>query len=196
MKDKRYANRGRTFEEFIRFANDRYKHTGLAMVEKIPTEFIPIRDNYGRIRSAKVEQKSTVDFIGRYKSHPLAMEAKNTTTDTIRFDRVERHQFDFLRGFNESEGVITLILLSFDLRQFYVVPWVFWQRAYEERVIKGERNTPLTVYAHGVEWDIPRKLSVRQEEIPDVFAVTGNHTVYGLHYLMNAEKWVNGEDQI
>lgn len=195
MKDRRYANRGRTFEDFVRFANQRYDQTGLAMIEKIPTEFLPIRDRSGRICTAKVERKSTVDFIGRYKNHPIALEAKNAT-DTMRFDRVESHQFEYLTRFNRSEGVITLVLVSFDLRRFYAIPWEFWQAAYEERVLKGNRTTNLTVHAYGVTWDIPKKYSFRAEDVPDVFEVPSNHTIYGLHYLINADKYIKGGNQI
>lgn len=195
MKDFRFANRGRTFEEFIRFANGQYLKNGLAVVEKIPTEFLPIRDRSGRICSAKVEKKSTVDFIGRYMHHPIAFEAKNTQ-DVMRWDRVENHQASFLDVFSKCEGVITFVLVSFDLRQFYAVPWAFWSAAYKERVIKGNRTTPLQVDAHGIVWDIPKKFSFRAEEIPDVFEVPAHHTIYGLHYLINAEKYVVGGNQV
>ena len=194
MKDFRQANRGRAFEEFVRYANQRYDQTGLAMIEKIPTEFIPIRDRSGRICTAKVEHKSTVDFIGRYKNHPIAMEAKNAT-DTMRFDRIEPHQFEYLTRFNRSEGVITLVLVSFNLRRFYAIPWEFWQAAYEERVLKGNRTTNLTVNAYGVVWEIPKKLSFRADDVPDVFEVPSNDRKYGLHYLINADKYIKGESE-
>ena len=190
MKDYRQANRGRSFEDFVRFANQRYEHYNLAYIEKIPTEFLPIRNAYGKICSAKVTKKSSVDFIGRYKHYPIAVETKDTRSSTIRFDRVERHQFDFFKGFGNSEGVITLVLISFDLTQFYAIPWVFWQAAYEERVIKGNRTTKLTVDAYGVVWDIPKKNSIRADDIPKEFEVPGNNTRYGLHYLLNADNYV------
>ena len=76
MKTTYYGNRGMAFEDFIRFANDRYRARKEAAICKIPTEFIPIRDRSGKVVSCKVEEKSTVDFIGRVKNMPIAMEAK------------------------------------------------------------------------------------------------------------------------
>lgn len=193
MKDYRQANRGRSFENFVRFANSRYAHEGLAMVEKIPTEFLPIRNAYGKIVSAKVEKKSSVDFIGRYKNYPLAMEVKNTNKDNIRFDAVEEHQAAFLDRFDTLEGIICLVLVSFKFERFFAIPWAFWGAAYDERVRKKHRSTKATAYFYGMSWDIPLKNSIRAEDIPQEFEVPGNDPRYGLHYLINAEKYLNIE---
>lgn len=125
MKNRSYANRGSTFEEYIKYANKRYKSSGLAFIEKQHTEFIPIRDRNGRICSVKVEHKATFDFLGRYKGHPIAIEAKNTNEKFIRFDRIEWNQAEDMNDFTSEEGTIGLVLLSFNLEKFYAVPWAF-----------------------------------------------------------------------
>ena len=61
-----FANRGRDFEDFVIQVNDLYTRSGKAVVYKVPTEFLPIRDSTGQIKSCKVEHKSCVDFLGRY----------------------------------------------------------------------------------------------------------------------------------
>lgn len=190
MKDKRYANRGRSFEEFLRFANSRYAQKGIALIEKLPTEFIPLRDRTGRVASVKVEHKSTVDFIGRYKSHPIAIEAKNTNTDSIRFDRVEPHQAAYMDAFCQQPGTIGLVLVSFGLKQFYAIPWAFWHAAYANRVTRGDRTTAVTVCFNGQTWTIPQKFSVREEELNPAWAIPNHDSTYGLHYLQNAESYI------
>lgn len=60
-----FANRGRDFEDFVIQVNDLYTRSGKAVVYKVPTEFLPIRDSTGQIKSCKVEHKSCVDFLGR-----------------------------------------------------------------------------------------------------------------------------------
>lgn len=190
MKDRSHANRGQPFEEFLRFANDRYAQKKIALVDKLPTEFIPIRDRRGKVCGVKVERKSKVDFIGRYKDYPIAIEAKHTEEDSIRWDRVEDHQADYMDAFTEQPGAIGLVLLSFGLKRFFVIPWAFWQAAYNARVRPGAtRKSRVTVSAFGETWDLPQKNSVRVEEIPAVFEIPNHDFTYGLHYLKDAEKY-------
>lgn len=191
MKDFRYANRGTPLEEFIRYANARYAKDRIAVIEKLPTEFIPIRNSRGKICSAKVEHKSKVDFIGRYKSYPIAMEAKNTNTASIRFDRIEPHQAAYMDTFTAQAGTIGLVLISFNLERFYAVPWDFWGVAYDFRVRRDDKNQNINLHAFGQEWHIPQKFSVREEELLPEWRVPANDRKYGLHYLINVEKYIS-----
>jgi recombination protein U len=189
-KNPSYANRGQPFETFIKFANKRYRQKEVGVVTKQATEFIPIRDWNGKIVNVKVEEKATVDFLGRYKQYPIAVEAKHTSSDSIRWDEVQEHQADYMDDFIVP-GTIGLVLISFGLKRFFAIPWVFWQAAYNERVRPGgARTTPVSVSAFGTTWDIPKKNSVRMDEIPPEFEVQGNDFSYGLHYLVNAEKYI------
>lgn len=190
MKNRSYANRGAPFEEFIRFANERYEHHKIAVIDKLPTEFIPLRDKRGKIAGAKVEHKSKVDFIGRYKHYPIAIEAKHSSDDTIRFDRVEPHQADYMDAFTEEPGTIGLVLISFNLKRFFVIPWAFWATAYEYRVRRGDRKTAVSVSAFGETWDIPKKFSARIEDLNPVWEIPSHDMTYGLHYLQRAERYI------
>lgn len=191
MKDRRYANRGQALEEFIRFANSRYEKKNIAIIEKLATEFIPIRDRNGKICSVKVEHKSKVDFIGRYKQYPIAIEAKNSNSDTIRFDRVEPHQADYMDAFTAQPGTIGLVLVSFNLKRFFAIPWTFWQAAYNARVRPGAtRTSPVTVEAFGQTWEVPKKNSARVEDLNPLWEIPNHNTTYGLHYLEKAEEYI------
>ena len=190
MKDRRMANRGQPFEEFIRFANDRYAQRKIAVIEKLPTEFIPIRDRNGKICSVKVEHKSKVDFIGRYKQYPIAIEAKNSNDPTIRWDRVEEHQADYMDQFTEQPGTIGLVLVSFDLKRYFAIPWAFWKAAYDTRVRRGDRTAAVTVEAFGQTWEVPKKNSVRIEELNPAWEIPNHDFDFGLHYLVKAEEYI------
>lgn len=191
MKDYRQANRGQPLEMFIRFANDQYRRNKIASIEKLPTEFIPLRDAKGKIVNVKVEHKSKVDFIGRYRSIPIAIEAKSTSEDSIRFDCVEPHQADYMDEFTEEPGTIGLVVVSFSLQRFYAIPWAFWKAAYNARVRPGAtRTAPVTVKAFGQTWDVPRKFSVREEELNPLWRVPDHHQHFGLHYLANATSYI------
>lgn len=193
MKDRSHANRGQPLETFLRYANSRYQLKGVACITKQATEFIPLRDRYGRVTNVKVEHKSTVDFIGRYKHYPIAIEAKNSESDMIRFDRVEEHQADFMDDFT-APGTIGLVVVSFGMKRFFAIPWLFWSAAYDIRVRKGDRKAPATVTAHGVTWEIPQKFSVRLEELDPSWEIPDHDMNYGIDYLKNAKKYVVGTD--
>ena len=191
MKNRSYANRGAPFEEFIKFANERYKKHRIAVIEKLPTEWIPLRDGTGKISGAKVEHKSKVDFIGRYKHYPIAIEAKNSNEDSIRFDEVQMHQADYMDEFTVEPGTIGLVFVSFSLKRYFVIPWVFWKAAYDARVRPGaSRTKPVTVSAFGTTWTIPQKNSVRVDEIPPEFEIPNHDTTFGIPYLQRVEKYI------
>ena len=190
MKQKKYANRGQPFENFIRFANERYQQKGIAMITKQATEFIPIRNSSGKVCDVKVEHKATVDFLGRYKQYPIAIEAKNTSSDSIRFDAVQPHQADYMDAFCNEPGTIGLVLVSFNLQKFYAVPWAFWGEAYDLRV-RRQNKAPVRLHAFDEEWTIPNKMSARIDEIPPQFEVFISPK-YGLDYLEKAEKYITG----
>lgn len=190
MKDRRYANRGRALEDFIRYANTRYEQRQVACIQKLATEFIPLRDGRGKIYNVKVEHKSTVDFIGRYKQYPIAIEAKNSNEDSIRFDAVQPHQADYMDKFTAQPGTIGFVLVSFNLKRFFAIPWAFWGAAYNLRVRQDNRKTIALICEFDQEWNIPTKKSVRMEELNPEWEIPGNDPKYGLNYLKNAEKYV------
>lgn len=192
MKDFRYANRGSALESFIEYANNSYKRKGIAVIEKQYVEMLPIRDGRGKVVACKVGEKSTVDYLGRIGNIPIAIEAKNTNEGSIRFDRIQQHQAQFLDDFTRDGAGLGFVLLSFNFKKFFLVPWnPFWQGAYNARVRPGaSRTTPVSISAFGTTWDIPKKNSVRIDEIPAEFEVSGNDHTFGLHYLAKAEHYI------
>ncbi len=191
MKNYSYANRGQPLEHYIRFANEGYKRRKIACIDKVPTEFIPLRDGRGKIYNVKVEHKSGVDFLGRYRSIPIAIEAKSTNEDSIRFDEVQPHQYDYMNEFTEEPGTIGLVVVGFSLQRFYAIPWAFWKAAYDARVRAGAtRTAPVTVEAFGQTWEVPRKYSTREDELNPLWRVPGNHQNFGIHYLVNATSYI------
>lgn len=192
MTDRRsYANRGQEFEGYIRFANERYKQQKLACIEKQATEWLPLRNGKGKIVSAKVEEKANVDFLGRYKSIPIAIEAKSTFEDSIRFDAVQPHQADYMDDFTEAPGTIGLVVVSFNLKNFFVIPWAFWKAAYNARVRPGAKRTaPCSVEAFGQTWEVPRKFSARMEELNPAWKMPEENVLYGFNYLKDIEKYI------
>lgn len=160
-----YANRGRPFEELLKVAHERYQAKGVACVHKVPTEFLPIRDGHGKIVSCKVEEKSCVDYLGRYYNVPVAVEAKHTGDKRIRFDRVEPHQADYMDDFCKNPAAVGLVVVSFGLRRFFAVPWQFWKEARDAWGVGGPRGASAPVKAYGMFWDTPGMASASPEQL-------------------------------
>lgn len=185
-----FANRGRDFEDFVIQVNDLYTRSGKAVVYKVPTEFLPIRDSTGQIKSCKVEHKSCVDFLGRYNGTPVAVEAKQTHTGRIDFDAVQPHQAAFLDAWTTDKAV-GMILVSFNLLRFFAVPWPFWRAARTawaaKRGTTKRKRTPPTVTAYGQTWTPPPMASAAPEDFLPAWEVhLGGRT--GLPYLETIEK--------
>lgn len=187
------ANRGMPFEELLEYTNQRYMSYKEAIVWKIPTEFIPLRNAYGKIVSCKVSKKSCVDYLGRYKYVPLAIEAKHTSSDRISYAAVQYHQALFLESFKHNGYGFSAVLVSFKLERFFLVPWPFWEAArsaWENRQNKNSRKAEkVTVNCYGIQWETNGMATVSAEELPKEFEVKTDHK-YGLPYLTKIEDYI------
>ena len=177
-----HANRGQTLEEIIKLSNAQYRYHRHAVITKIPTEFLPIRNRSGQVVSCKVNGKASVDFIGRVEGTPIAVEAKETNADNIRYDAVQEHQKDFLDDFtNDSDG-LGYVLVSFALERFYMVPWRFWRagrQAWKDAQRRGNRKAEV-ITACG--WNTSGKASMKESELNPEWEVK-MHSRVGLDYL-------------
>ena len=180
MKNPNYGNRGQSFEDLIIYANQIYQYRGVAVIAKQPTEFKPIRNAYGQIISCKVEKKATVDFIGRVGTRPIAIEAKETQSKYIRFDRVADHQARFLDDFIRDDAGEGVVLVSFSLNTCYAVPWPFWKAARDAWI--KQPKSKVTVEYKGQTWTTPGKASVNESELLPEWSVTIGGR-YALDYL-------------
>ena len=112
-KDQRKANLGRPFEELIKIVNRQYLIMKICRIDKVPTAFIPKRA--GGV------------IVGAH----AAFDAKHTSDNRMGLAELQPHQADYLRDNQEINGGISFILVSFQLRRFFVVPWCEWR---DERI--------------------------------------------------------------
>jgi recombination protein U len=178
-----YGNRGMTFESLIGYANSRYRSTGTAIITKQNTKFLPIRNGSGAIVSCKVEEKATVDYMGRFGDRPLAFEAKHCAEDTISLNRVEPHQYEFLRDW--SQGGICFVLVSFNFRSFYLIPYYGWAMAVLANRQK-RRGDPVDVLPMDG-FEATGKASIRKDELPDAWRVESGNAA-ALDYLRTVKR--------
>lgn len=127
--------RGSALEDCINLTNERYKETGLALIQKIPTPITPVEMDKGsrHITLAYFEQKSTVDYIGAVQGIPVCFDAKECRTDTFPLQNIHSHQICFMQDF-ERQGGISFMVLSFSHRDvFYYLTshrlFAFWERS-------------------------------------------------------------------
>ena len=97
-------------------------------MHKVPTEFIPLRGAHGQVSRCKVDCKSCVDYLGRFRDIPVAVEAKHTQGTRIDFSAVQDHQAEYLDAWMEGEGrQLAFVAVSFGVNRFFMVPWSFWK---------------------------------------------------------------------
>lgn len=193
-----HANRGMSFESYLEYTNNVYKSDGIAVITKQPTPFKPIWDRRTkRIVNCKVDEKATVDYIGRYRDIPVAIEAKETAIDNIRFDRVQSHQQRFLDGFTKHEYGFGAVIVSFNMQRYFLVPWVFWKAAIEAwnemswiKKIKGKNEKIcIKVEYKGMTWVTPGKASVKAAELLPEWEIVDNNLK--LPYLDKIDTYMN-----
>ena len=114
--------------------NEVYAANALALIQKVPTPITPINiDKKTRhITLAYFDQKSTVDYIGAVQGIPVCFDAKECHTDTFPLQNIHTHQVEFMRQFEQQQG-IAFFLIHYTRRDiFYYLPFrdllVFWER--------------------------------------------------------------------
>lgn len=115
--------------------NDKYRESGLALIQKIPTPITPIDiDKSTRhITLAYFDQKSTVDYIGAVQGIPVCFDAKESATMTFSLQNIHEHQVEFMRDFEKQQG-IAFFLINYteeDIRYYlrFQDMLKFWERA-------------------------------------------------------------------
>ena len=99
----------------------------------MPTPITPIRlDGHGHITLAYFEQKSTVDYIGNVQGIPVCFDAKECKTDTFPLANIHAHQMEFMKDFQEQDGIAFYLLYFSSRREYYYLSYdeaeYYWNR--------------------------------------------------------------------
>ncbi len=134
--------RGSSFEESINFTNERYRQSGLALFQKIPTPITPVRmDQENRtITLAYFEKQSTVDYIGVAQGIPIAFDAKETAGKSLPLQNIHAHQMAFMEEFRAQRG-LSFLLVHFSMQDEYFLLPFETLKVYWENVAKGGRKS-------------------------------------------------------
>lgn len=109
--------RGSVFEDIINRTIEDYRIKKLALIQKIPTPIVPMKmDKEGHITKAFFDKKSTVDYIGVVQEIPICFDAKECAANTFPLANIHKHQYDFMKEFEEQGGV-SFIIIYFDKKQ-------------------------------------------------------------------------------
>ncbi|NLL73776.1 MAG: Holliday junction resolvase RecU [Clostridiales bacterium] len=127
--------RGSMLEELVNITNDIYREKNLALIQKVPTPITPIKidKENKQINLAYFEKKSTVDYIGVVQGVPVCFDAKECSDNAFSLNNVHEHQIQFMKEFEEQEGVAFLLIYFKKQDVFYYLTYEslrkFWQRA-------------------------------------------------------------------
>lgn len=127
--------RGSALEDLINRTNEKYRESGLGLIQKVPTPITPIKiDKEQRhITLAYFDQKSTVDYIGAVQGIPVCFDAKECAGDTFSLQNIHEHQIAFMEDFEKQQG-ISFFIIHYTHKDFlYYMPFrnmkAFWDRA-------------------------------------------------------------------
>jgi len=147
MSNKLYANRGKSLETLIEYSNSQYKAKGVALIQKVATPWTVVRRGK-QIVSAFPAEKSTVDFIGTMKfmngGVPIAFDAKQCKLKTsFPLSNIEKHQFDFLRDWEQQGGESFFIIEMTALNTIYKIEFKEIMKYWLESVNGGKKSIPI-----------------------------------------------------
>ena len=117
--------RGSSLEELINLTNEKYREKKLALVQKIPTPITPINidKDTRHITLAYFEKKSTVDYIGVVQGIPVCFDAKECKSDRFPLQNIHEHQIEFMRQYEEQDGVAFIIIYFAKTDIFYYLTY-------------------------------------------------------------------------
>ncbi|MEG0806164.1 MAG: Holliday junction resolvase RecU [Lachnospiraceae bacterium] len=134
--------RGSTLEEFVNRSNEKYRESKLALIQKIPTPITPIQieKSTRHITLAYFEQKSTVDYIGVVQGVPVCFDAKECRTDTFPLQNIQEHQIQFMKEFEEQDGIAFLLLYFPGRDLFYYLRFMELMKFYNRSCQGGRKS--------------------------------------------------------
>lgn len=150
--------RGSDLEELINLTNEKYRQSGLALIQKIPTPIKPIKIDKAQrhITLAYFEQRSTVDYIGAVQGIPVCFDAKECHGTSFPIQNVHEHQIVFMEDFEKQGGISFLIIFFAQQNVYYYMRFNelahFWNRAktgHAKSIRFNELNPDFTIPVKG-----------------------------------------------
>lgn len=99
-----------------------YRQRGIAIITKVPTPW-KVQWRAGQIAGAFPESKSICDFVGCAGARAVGIEAKETATDRLAWDKIPEHQRDFLDDYSRAGAVAGLVILWAKRGEVWAIPW-------------------------------------------------------------------------
>lgn len=123
---------GEYFENMIEISLRWYELKGVACVEKTPEAMKPLSKPNARGQFLACFTKAAQpDYKGTGQNgRSIVFEAKHTSGDKIEASRLTDEQRKRLTQ-HHSLGALAFVLVSFDLADFYRIPWDVWNRMHE-----------------------------------------------------------------
>ncbi|WP_374964591.1 Holliday junction resolvase RecU [Lysinibacillus sp. RS5] len=139
VKNRSYANRGMHLERLLEMANNKYRNTGIADIQKLPT---PVK--IMKVTGSKVEGVRTkghlVDYMGIYKGKSIIYDAKETGETSFPLKNIEAHQYKLLESWHRK-GAVAFLIVYFKIHdKYYLLPFETLRGAWETRENGGRKS--------------------------------------------------------
>lgn len=118
---------GEVFENYLCAACKQYEIKGVAMIEKTPEPMKITRRIATNRFEAVFGKKAQPDYKGTLENgQSIVFEAKHTDKDRIQQSRVTEDQTRKIDSYY-SVGARCFVMVSLELRNYYLVPWAVWK---------------------------------------------------------------------
>lgn len=148
VRGARSKRNGQTFENLIERSCIRYRTKGIADIKKTPEPMKPVGVINARRGwfKAVYEKKGQPDFTGTIKGgRSVLIEAKHSSVKRIEFERILPQQREDLENCTRLGG-LALVVISFNLKDFYCIEWIDWIELKEKTGKKSLNDKDLAPY--------------------------------------------------
>lgn len=158
--NRKFSNRGMTFEEMINASNLYYLQRDIAVIHKKPTPIQIVKVDYPKrsaamIKEAYFKQASTTDYNGVYKGRYLDFEAKETRNKTsFPLANLHEHQVYHMKKCVKQQGIVFVLVWFSTLKRCFLLSssnlFEFWDQKQN-----GKKSIPLSFFeSDGIEVSI------------------------------------------
>lgn len=139
------------FEKQLIDANSYYRRKGYGCIDKVPNDMKTIRVG-GQMISVP-SGKTGCDFLGVYRGHAVAIEAKSTDNkasfpfESHNKPRIAPHQIEFLKDFEKSGGKSFICVKFSKVNKCYLLPIDKYSQIEQDALKAKRKSIPIASFS-------------------------------------------------
>ncbi|PPE06472.1 Holliday junction resolvase RecU [Mesoplasma corruscae] len=117
-------NKGMFLETILNITNKKYNDENICLVNKIPTNFKILSNEFSDKRTFVFDQNYNCDYIGVYKGEYIEFEAKETSKKYFDFNLIRNNQNEKMQKVNNYGGLSFLIIYFSEFETYFLADYI------------------------------------------------------------------------